>query len=181
MDPTTTITRRDLSLTYNEFSARVQRSGYAGLKVLPPLGVPQEATTFQRLNVKDNNRKPEDTRRREDGTYARDEGRFSADSYQTIEHGVEERVDYGKVEKWGDLVRIENIARERAIDRIRSEFGNQTWTAFNLVWFESQSPDLVADKLQIGIEKVYVAKSRVLKRLREEVLRLSEDLPVAKL
>jgi RNA polymerase sigma factor (sigma-70 family) len=68
---------------------------------------------------------------------------------------------------------------QAALVRIRSEFTEQTWEAFQLAWLEDQSPIQVAERLQIGIEKVYVAKSRALKRLREEVLRLSEDLPVA--
>jgi DNA-directed RNA polymerase specialized sigma24 family protein len=68
-----------------------------------------------------------------------------------------------------------------SLERIRSEFADQTWDAFKLAWFENLSPTEVANKLEIGIEKVYVAKSRVLKRLRQEVLRLSEDLPVANL
>ncbi len=68
-----------------------------------------------------------------------------------------------------------------SLEHIRSEFTDQTWNAFQLAWFEDVSPVDAASKLGIGIEKVYVAKSRVLKRLREEVLRLSEDLPVANL
>jgi len=118
MDPTTSITRRDISLTYAEFSSRVASSGYIGLRVLPPLGVPQESSNFQRLDTEHVEHGIEDTRRNQDGTYRRDEGRFTSDSYNTVEHGVEERVDYGKVERWGDLIRIEKIARERAIWRM---------------------------------------------------------------
>jgi|GEM_PF-941092 len=118
MDTTTNITRRDLSLTYAEFSSRVMASGYIGLRVLPPLGVTQENAKFQRLDVEHIEHNIEDTRRNLDGTYRRDEGRFTEDDYNTVEHGVEERVDYGKVERWGDLIRVEAIARERAIWRM---------------------------------------------------------------
>ena len=78
---------------------------------------------------------------------------------------------------WNDHFHAELL--QVALERIRSEFTVQTWEAFQLAWLEDQSPQQVAERLQIGIEKVYVAKSRALKRLREEVLRLSEDLPVA--
>lgn len=78
---------------------------------------------------------------------------------------------------WNDHFHSELL--QVALGRIRSEFTEQTWTAFQLAWLEDQSPVQVAEQLKIGIEKVYVAKSRALKRLREEVLRLSEDLPVA--
>lgn len=141
MDPTTTITRRDLSLTYAEFSQEVQRSKYIGLKVLPPLSVSQEAAEFQRLNTEHVDNRMEDTRRQADGTYPRDEGNFTEDSYQTTEHGVEERIDYAKVERWGDLIRIENIARNRAIWRMlrrleydiaQAAFSTATWTGSSL-------------------------------------------------
>jgi DNA-directed RNA polymerase specialized sigma24 family protein len=79
---------------------------------------------------------------------------------------------------WNDHFHSELL--QVALDRIRGDFTEQTWSAFQLAWLEDQSPLQVAERLQIGIEKVYVAKSRALKRLREEVLRLSEDLPVAK-
>lgn len=78
---------------------------------------------------------------------------------------------------WNDHFHSELL--QAALVRIQSEFTEQTWAAFQLAWLEDQSPMQVAERLQIGIEKVYVAKSRALKRLREEVLRLSEDLPVA--
>ena len=79
---------------------------------------------------------------------------------------------------WNDHFHSELL--QVALDRIQGDFTEQTWLAFQLAWLEDQSPLQVAERLQIGIEKVYVAKSRALKRLREEVLRLSEDLPVAK-
>ena len=79
---------------------------------------------------------------------------------------------------WNDHFHSELL--QVALDRIRNEFTEQTWTAFQLTWLEDLSPLQVAERLQIGIEKIYVAKSRILRRLREEVIRLSEDLPVAK-
>jgi len=83
------------------------------------------------------------------------------------------------VSQWTEHFQAELL--RLSLERIRSEFTDQTWGAFQLAWFENLSPADVASKLGIGIEKVYVAKSRVLKRLRDEVLRLSEDLPVANL
>lgn len=136
MDPTSLIERRDLSLTYAEFSSRLQASNYIGLRVLPPLAVPQENSNFQRLNVEHVEHGVEDTRRNVDGTYRRDEGRFTTDSYNTVEHGVEERVDYGKVERWGDIVRVEDIARERAIWRMlrRMEYDISQAVFRSAVW-----------------------------------------------
>lgn len=62
-----------------------------------------------------------------------------------------------------------------ACERIRSIFEPATWTAFTRTWLDDQSAVTVADELGIPIHSVYVAKSRVLKRLREEVLLLADD------
>jgi len=64
-----------------------------------------------------------------------------------------------------------------ALAHARPHFEPTTWRAFELAWLESSSAAAVAIELGIPIETVYVAKSRVLKRLEEEVQILAEDLP----
>ena len=64
-----------------------------------------------------------------------------------------------------------------ALNRIRHHFEPATWRAFERVWLENQRAAVVAAELRIPIEVVYTAKSRVLKRLEEEVRILAEDLP----
>lgn len=66
---------------------------------------------------------------------------------------------------------------ETAIRRIETEFEPATWQAFQAVWMEEQSPEAASQTLGVSVEKIYVAKSRVLKRLREELLLLCEDIP----
>ena len=66
---------------------------------------------------------------------------------------------------------------QSALERIRPHFQEQTWSAFERVWLNNQSAVDAADELCLPVETVYVAKSRVLKRLSEEVLALAEDLP----
>ncbi len=61
--------------------------------------------------------------------------------------------------------------------RIRGHFEPTTWRAFELAWLENRPAPEVARDLGVTIEKVYVAKARVLKRLEEEVLMLAEDAP----
>jgi RNA polymerase sigma-70 factor (ECF subfamily) len=68
---------------------------------------------------------------------------------------------------------------EAALARIRGEFEPRTWDAFERVWAGDRPAPQVAVALGMTIDAVYQAKSRVLKRLREEVLTLAEDLPVA--
>lgn len=64
-----------------------------------------------------------------------------------------------------------------ALDQIRSQFEPQTWQAFELVWIRDRSSSSVAAELNMNVAAVYVAKSRVLRRLREKVLELSEEIP----
>jgi RNA polymerase sigma-70 factor (ECF subfamily) len=61
----------------------------------------------------------------------------------------------------------------RALDLIRSEFEVRTWTAFWRTAVEGQSAGDVAADLSMSPGAVRVAKSRVLRRLREEL----GDLP----
>jgi RNA polymerase sigma-70 factor (ECF subfamily) len=56
-----------------------------------------------------------------------------------------------------------------ALDQIRSEFEDRTWQAFWLTTVESRSAGDVAGDLGMSPGAVRVAKSRVLRRLREEL------------
>jgi RNA polymerase sigma-70 factor (ECF subfamily) len=64
-----------------------------------------------------------------------------------------------------------------ALERVQPHFEASTWRAFERVWLEHQPPLEAAAALGLTIDVVYAAKSRVLKRLREELLLLAEDLP----
>jgi RNA polymerase sigma-70 factor (ECF subfamily) len=64
-----------------------------------------------------------------------------------------------------------------ALDRIRERFEPTTWNAFEGVWRNNRPSNEVAQELELPIEAVYLAKSRVLKRLREELILLAEDIP----
>lgn len=62
-----------------------------------------------------------------------------------------------------------------ALARVRPCFEAATWRAFELVWLEDQPALDVARVLGQNIGWVYQSKSRVLRRLREEVQLLAED------
>ncbi|MBX7106438.1 MAG: sigma-70 family RNA polymerase sigma factor [Gemmataceae bacterium] len=66
---------------------------------------------------------------------------------------------------------------ETALSRIEPEFEPATWQAFTRVWLNGQLASSVADEVGVSVTAVYIAKSRALKRLREEVLALAEDVP----
>jgi RNA polymerase sigma-70 factor (ECF subfamily) len=54
------------------------------------------------------------------------------------------------------------------LDLVRTEFESRTWEAFRRVAIEGQPSVRVANDLGMSVEAVYQAKSRVLRRLRQE-------------
>jgi RNA polymerase sigma factor (sigma-70 family) len=65
-----------------------------------------------------------------------------------------------------------------ALDRSRPHFEADTWRAFERVWLENRPAAQTAEEMGRPIDWVYVAKSRVLKHLWEEVRELAEDAPL---
>jgi RNA polymerase sigma factor (sigma-70 family) len=63
-----------------------------------------------------------------------------------------------------------------ALERVRPQVEPTTWRAFQCVWLEHRPVVETARETGLPVDGVYAAKSRVLKRLRDEVLMLSEDL-----
>jgi RNA polymerase sigma factor (sigma-70 family) len=66
---------------------------------------------------------------------------------------------------------------DMAMARARPHFEPTTWRAFEGVWLENRRAGDVAAELNQPIEVIYTSKSRVLKRLEEEVRILAEDVP----
>lgn len=116
--PSTAISRFDLSLSYSEFSLLANQRKFIGLKVLPPVGVSQEAANFVKIPVESLLTKPETTARAPYGHYNRDHANWTADSYACTEHGVEEVADDAIVERYGDIIRVEQMAVIRAVNRV---------------------------------------------------------------
>jgi RNA polymerase sigma-70 factor (ECF subfamily) len=71
------------------------------------------------------------------------------------------------VEDLGGVVR-------RALDQVRSTAAEKTWQAFWQVIVEGRSPADVAADLGMSVNAVYIARSRLLSRLREELGNLDE-------
>lgn len=66
---------------------------------------------------------------------------------------------------------------ETALLRCQQHFEKSTWELFEHSWLKKETVEHVAKKFQVGAEKIYVARSRVLKRLKHEVAVLSDDIP----
>jgi len=56
----------------------------------------------------------------------------------------------------------------QALALIKGEFKPTTWEAFRRLALENAEPDAVAAELGLTVNAVFIAKSRVLRRLREE-------------
>lgn len=66
----------------------------------------------------------------------------------------------------------------RALDLVRAEFENRTWDAFWRTAIDGQPAGDVAAQLGMSLHAVYKAKSRVLRRLRQELAGLVETQPL---
>ncbi len=64
---------------------------------------------------------------------------------------------------------VNNLVVSIGLDLVRAEFENRTWEAFRRAVVEGQSPAQIAADLGMTIQAVYQAKSRVLRRLRQEL------------
>ena len=64
---------------------------------------------------------------------------------------------------------------DTALNRVRTVVEPTTWDLFEKTWLEGRSAKEVAQATGEKIETVYHAKSRVLKKLRLEVLDLADD------
>ncbi len=64
-----------------------------------------------------------------------------------------------------------------AMDRVKGEFQPATWDAFMLTAVEGRTPAQAAGRVGLSVGAVYVAKSRVIARLRQEIERLQGDEP----
>jgi RNA polymerase sigma-70 factor (ECF subfamily) len=113
--------------------------------------------TITRNKVRDHWRRHADQARATGGTTA----------YEVMNQVEAEATVSSAEAQTGDLYR-------RALELIRSEFKERTWRAFLLVTVEGRLPADVAAELGITPGAVYIAKSRVLKRLREEFGELLE-------
>lgn len=66
----------------------------------------------------------------------------------------------------------------KALERTRAHFSDDTWLMFERSWIGEVPAKQLAQELGTGIDRIYVARSRVLKRLRFEVALLADDLPL---
>jgi RNA polymerase sigma factor (sigma-70 family) len=62
----------------------------------------------------------------------------------------------------------DRLVAKRLLELIEPEFSSVTWTAFRCQFFDGRKAAEVAAELGVSINSVLIAKSRVLRRLRQE-------------
>jgi RNA polymerase sigma-70 factor (ECF subfamily) len=68
----------------------------------------------------------------------------------------------------GEDVELGQLYR-RALEQVRCEFSDHIWQAFWLTTVENRLPSELVDELKMTVNNIRQAKSRVLRRLREEL------------
>lgn len=63
-----------------------------------------------------------------------------------------------------------------ALERCKPQFNQQTWAIFEMSWLHNLPNEQVAESLGVRVEAIYLARSRVLKRLRFEVSNLADEV-----
>jgi RNA polymerase sigma-70 factor (ECF subfamily) len=69
----------------------------------------------------------------------------------------------------------------RTISLVRSEFSDRDWQVFERLTFEDKSAGEVAAELELSVANVRKIKSRIYRRLREELGEVSEPIPLQEL
>jgi len=69
------------------------------------------------------------------------------------------------------------VVLRRALDLVREDFEPRTWDAFWRVTIDGQSPADVAADLGVSANVVYLARSRVLRRLADQFAELIDEWP----
>lgn len=122
--------------------------------------------------------------------YDPDRGRFRA-WLQTVTHsrlcrywkktskrkecnGHENQLELAEAENEFNTEMVAHVT-QLALDQIRDDFHVDTWTAFEQTWLEQKSVDEVAELMERSVGWVYVAKSRVLKRLAERITKYIDE------
>lgn len=82
--------------------------------------------------------------------------------------------DRGSLSQLWDLEHDRHLV-QKLLGLLQAEFTPETWNAFQLLVIAGRPAAAVAQELQISVNAVYIAKSRILTRLRTEAAGLVDD------
>lgn len=159
--------RSDLA-AFMEFDLEMEKQGYVATQVLPvietglqadnPGKVPLESLLFQASSTRNSGSK-----------YNRISGTFERFTYATTENGIEEVVDERDLERYRDLLLLDQIAYARALSVVMRNheqrvaslvFNTSTWTGASLTtavtneWDDAANAVPITD-VEAAVQKVY--------------------------
>ena len=142
--PSTVITRIDLSSTFYEFDAKMQRKQFIGPRVLRPRMVGIQAADVGKIPIAQMLQK-HDTNRATGSGYNRGDWKFDKFSYSCNEKGWEEPLDDRNIKIFQDIFDAETISAGRAEDIVMRDYEFDVATAvFNTTTFASTSAPYTA-------------------------------------
>jgi RNA polymerase sigma-70 factor, ECF subfamily len=108
--------------------------------------------------------------------FRRRRGKAEARGGSTAQRKIAEIAEYAEPSEESIRPDAESAAllSRRVLEMIRTEFETCTWEAFWRVTVQDQHAAQVAEDLRISIPAVYMAKSRVLRRLRQVMSELPQ-------
>jgi len=144
--PRTAITRFDLSFSYADISLLANQKKFIGLKVLPPAPVAMQAAGFLRVKIASLLTPIEDLMRAPFSGYKRGNFLFDQESYVTQDYGAEEPVDDRQLAIYANVIKLENFATMRAVNRVLMAFENDVASAvFNTGTFSNAAAAVAWD------------------------------------
>ena len=98
------------------------------------------------------------------------EAKGGTEAYRQLENVP----DCPRGEDSGDQGSFAGSVSHRALELMKVDFEERTWQAFWKTAVEHRPPSEVAEELDMSVAAVYQAKSRVLRRLRQELAGLAD-------
>jgi RNA polymerase sigma factor (sigma-70 family) len=102
--------------------------------------------------------------------------RVQASGDSRMQQRLEQHADDGALSAEWEVDYQRTLAAQ-AMERVKGEFQAATWEAFLLTAVEGRLPAQAAQRVGLSVGAVYVAKSRVIARLRQEIERMQRDDP----
>ena len=100
--------------------------------------------------------------------FRRNQGRFPAEGGSDAYRRIQEIAGATGVSPDGEPEEIDRVYRD-VIEQVRSEFEERTWRAFWLSAVEGRQTAALVDELGMSAAAIRQAKSRVLRRVKEEL------------
>jgi hypothetical protein len=135
MQPSSVITRIDLSITQAEFNLAADRLGFIGPRVLRPILVGMQSADFGKIRLTDLLQTRETLRSARAG-YNEIFAEFDKNSYATEDHGLMMGLDDRELRKYRDLIDaemftidliVDGVLRKYEIDVAAAVFNTTTW------------------------------------------------------